>query len=230
MSCSSELLSSSANTEQQLSTWNHSPGKRVFDLLLAGILLSLFSPLMLVVAAIVKLTSKGPVFYRQYRVSENGNQFQLIKFRTMEHEGQPRGPNVTSAGDPRITTSGRILRKWKLDELPQLINVLRGEMSFVGPRPDVSEYLAFLNPEQQRVLCLRPGMTGSATLYYRNEEHLLSKIPASQLKHFYCTQLLTEKVRMDLAYAENASFISDITILLQTAKAILAPPSSTALE
>ena len=162
------------------SVWNQSRGKRLFDLFLAAALLVLVTPLMLAVAFVVKLTSRGPIFYRQWRVGQEGREFQLIKFRTMRHARQP-GPSVTRAGDPRITAAGRVLRKWKLDELPQLFNIIRGEMSFVGPRPDVAEYLASLNGEQRKILCLRPGITGLATLHYHDEEQLLSSVPGAQL-------------------------------------------------
>ena len=202
------------------SMWNQSKGKRLFDLFLAAALLVLVTPVMLVVAFVVKLTSRGPVFYRQWRVGQEGREFQLIKFRTMTHVLQP-GPSVTRAGDPRITAAGRVLRKWKLDELPQLLNIIRGEMSFVGPRPDVAEYLESLNGEQQKILCLRPGITGLATLHYHDEEQLLSRVPEAQLKSFYCTEVLPEKVRIDLDYARSAGFLSDLAILLRTVRVVL---------
>lgn len=205
---------------QGVSMWNQSKAKRLFDLFLAAVLLVLVSPVMLAVAFVVKLTSWGPIFYRQWRVGQARREFQLIKFRTMMHAGQP-GPSVTRAGDSRITAAGRVLRKWKLDELPQLLNVIRGEMSFVGPRPDVAEYLESLNGEQQKILCLRPGITGLASLHYHDEEQLLSSVPDTELKSFYCTQVLPEKVRIDLNYARSAGFLSDLAILLRTVRVIL---------
>jgi len=220
----SQLLSnpsSCVTVAHGASTWNDSKGKRLFDLFLAAPLLVLATPVMLAVAFVIKLTSTGPIFYRQWRVGQKGREFQLIKFRTMTHAWQP-GPGVTRAGDPRITAAGRVLRRWKLDELPQLLNVIRGEMSFVGPRPDVAEYLATLDAEQQKVLCLRPGITGLATLLYRDEEQVLASVPSSQLKCFYCTQVLPEKVRIDLDYARRAGFLSDLAIVFRTVKAILA--------
>lgn len=207
--------------EIEVSGWNQSKGKRLFDLLFAAVLLILVSPAMLIVALLVKTSSRGPALYRQWRVGKHGRQFQLIKFRTMGHASQQAGPSVTRAGDPRITAAGRVLRKWKLDELPQLLNVIRGEMSFVGPRPDVAEYITSLNREQQKILQLRPGLTGAATLHYRNEERLLSSVPVAELKRFYCSNVLPEKVRLDLEYARSAGFLSDLGILLQTAGAIL---------
>lgn len=205
----------------EVSPWNRSRGKRLFDLILALVLLILSSPVMLAVALLVFVTSKGPVFYRQWRVGREGREFQLVKFRTMTHAPERQGPSVTRAEDPRITGVGRILRKWKLDELPQLLNVVRGEMSFVGPRPDVSRYLECLNEAQRQILQLRPGITGSATLRYRNEEQLLSQVPSGELEHFYCTQVLPEKVRLDLDYAQTAGFSSDLAILFRTFLVIL---------
>src|ERR1700693_466728 len=207
--------------EIEVSGWNQSKGKRLFDLLFAAVLLILVSPAMLIVALLVKTSSRGPALYRQWRVGKHGRQFQLIKFRTMGHASQQAGPSVTRAGDPRITAAGRVLRKWKLDELPQLLNVIRGEMSFVGPRPDVAEYITSLNGEQQKILCLRPGITGLASLHYHDEEQLLSRVPETQLKSFYCTQVLPEKVRIDLDYARRAGFLSDLAILLRTARVVL---------
>jgi lipopolysaccharide/colanic/teichoic acid biosynthesis glycosyltransferase len=207
--------------EIEVSGWNQSKGKRLFDLFFAAVLLILVSPAMLIVALLVKTSSRGPALYRQWRVGKDGRQFQLIKFRTMGHASQQAGPSVTRAGDPRITAAGRVLRKWKLDELPQLLNVIRGEMSFVGPRPDVAEYITSLNREQQKILQLRPGLTGAATLHYRNEERLLSSVPVAELKRFYCSNVLPEKVRLDLEYARSAGFLSDLGILLRTAGAIL---------
>lgn len=205
----------------EVNPWNRSRAKRLFDLLLALVLLILSSPVMLAVALVVRVASKGPIFYRQRRVGREGREFQLLKFRTMTHSPEQQGPSVTRAKDPRITGAGRLLRKWKLDELPQLFNVVRGDMSFVGPRPDVSRYLESLDDAQKQVLHLRPGITGSATLRYRNEEQLLAQVPAGQLESFYCTQVLPEKVRLDLDYARNAGFISDVAILFRTFRAIL---------
>ena len=207
--------------EIEVSGWNQSKGKRLFDLLFAAVMLILVSPAMLVVAFLVRISSRGPVLYRQQRVGKDGREFQLIKFRTMGHASERGGASVTRAGDPRITPVGRVLRKWKLDELPQLLNVIRGEMSFVGPRPDVAEYITALNREQQKILQVRPGLTGAATLHYRNEEQLLSSVPVAELKRFYCSEVLPQKVRLDLEYARRAGFLSDLRILLRTAGTIL---------
>jgi lipopolysaccharide/colanic/teichoic acid biosynthesis glycosyltransferase len=200
--------------------WNLSPGKRLFDFIASILLLLLTSPLLLAVALAVKLTSRGPILYRQSRVGQGGCEFSLLKFRTMVQEQRAGAPCVTRFGDPRITPAGRILRQWKLDELPQLLNVLKGEMSFVGPRPDVSEYIATLDAQHRQILSLRPGLTGAATLRYRHEEQLLSQVPETELKQFYCTQVLPEKVGMDLEYARGAGLLSDLVILAHTVGAI----------
>jgi len=223
MTCTVELPcgADSMNDTVYLSPWNRSRGKRLFDLLLALIVLMLSSPVLLVTALSVLVSSKGPIIYRQWRTGKDGKEFRLLKFRTMVDTPQQSGPNLTRAGDPRITAVGRLLRKWKLDELPQLFNVIRGDMSFVGPRPDVSRYLVALNPAQKQILCLYPGLTGQATLRYRNEEQVLAGVPYEQLEHFYCNKLLPEKVRIDLEYARTARFSSDLAILFLTARAIL---------
>lgn len=223
MTCTIQMLAEvdSMNDGVGFSPWNQSTGKRLFDLLLAVVLLTLSSPVLPVVAIAILVSSKGPIFYRQWRAGRGGKEFQLFKFRTMAHAPQQVGPSVTRAGDPRITAVGRLLRRWKLDELPQLLNVIRGEMSLVGPRPDVPQYLASLNPAQRQILCLRPGLTGLATLHYANEEQLLSKIPRERLEYFYCNEVLPEKVRIDLEYAQTAGFLTDLTILFLTARTIL---------
>jgi len=216
MTSSSPLISDYGSAS--VNAWNDSLCKRLFDLVLALLLLLLLSPLMVALALSVKLTSKGPVLFRQERVGKDGRQFQLMKFRSMREASQ--GPKVTRAGDPRVTTVGRIIRKWKLDELPQLFNVVRGDMSFVGPRPDVAEYLRHLSQPQRQILHLRPGITSSATLRYRKEEQLLSQVN-EDLETFYCTKLLPDKVRTDLDYARNAGFKSDLGLLLKTLGAIV---------
>jgi lipopolysaccharide/colanic/teichoic acid biosynthesis glycosyltransferase len=138
----------------------------------------------------------------------------------MKH-GTPSGPALTCKGDRRITTTGRFLRAWKLDELPQLINVLRGDMSMVGPRPDSAEFLQVLPPVLGGVLALRPGITGKASLQFRNEEEILGRVPVSELTSYYKTVLLPLKIRIDLEYAHDASLLRDVKLLMKTASAIL---------
>jgi lipopolysaccharide/colanic/teichoic acid biosynthesis glycosyltransferase len=142
-----------------------------------------------------------------------------MKFRTMT-EGNS-GPSVTRAGDARVTRIGRVLRKWKLDEFPQIINVLRGEMSMVGPRPDVPEYFEGVAEDVKRVLSLRPGVTGWASIHFRHEEDVLAQAPTDRLRDFYVNDVLPQKARMDLEYAARATFCSDCVLLLKTFAAVL---------
>ena len=210
------MVMSEAGVPQSLSPWNHSRGKRVFDIFAAGLVLLPCLPLMALIAAAVAMTSRGPVLFRRKRVGENGRAIELLKFRTMVHNLTGAGPGVTRSGDPRITPIGRFLRRCKLDELPQLLNVLRGDMSLVGPRPDLAEFCQALGPEHRMVLTLRPGLTGWATLHFRNEEQLLAAVPKEQLLSYYRETILPQKAQLDLAYAERATFLGDLAILGRT--------------
>src|SRR6184192_1119611 len=166
------------------SPWCASGGKRAFDLGVAAVGLLVAAPLMGALAVAVKATSPGPIFFRQTRTGLRGNPFTLMKFRTMRTDAAP-GPKITPGGDPRVTGLGRWLRKTKLDELPQLVNVLRGDMSLVGPRPDLPKIWAAAGKRERQVLSLRPGLTGAASLAFRNEEDLLAQSPPERLTHFY---------------------------------------------
>jgi lipopolysaccharide/colanic/teichoic acid biosynthesis glycosyltransferase len=199
----------------ELSYWNWSRGKRVLDLCVSLCLLTITFPLIVIVALIIKITSPGPAFFLQRRVGQDGCEFQIIKLRTMRCDGSA-GPKVTRTGDLRITVVGKVLRKCKLDELPQLFNVVRGDMTLVGHRPDVAEYFDTLDASRRQVLRLRPGITGQASLEYRNEEELLSNVPGNELASFYCSTILPDKIDIDLAYARTASFQSDLKILVKT--------------
>ncbi len=188
--------------------------KRLFDLLFsAGGLLAL-SPLLLLLAVAVKVSSRGPALFRQQRVGKDGKPFNILKFRSMVVDAEKLGPGITGDGDPRITRLGRFLRKTKLDELPQLWNVLLGDMSFVGPRPEVPRYVKQYTAAQARVLALKPGITDLATLEFRDEEELLGSVANSE--HFYLEYCLPRKIELNLAYAATASFSQDIRIILRT--------------
>ncbi len=187
--------------------------KRAFDFVASFSGLVLLSPVMLAVAAAVRLSSPGPVLYVQNRVGRQGRLFRCAKFRTMR-VGADAGGSVTTATDSRITPVGRFLRRWKLDELPQLWNVLTGRMSFVGPRPDVPGYADRLHGEDRRILDLRPGITGPATLLFREEERLLAL--AKDPKAFNDEVIFPEKVRINREYLETASFWRDIGYILAT--------------
>lgn len=190
------------------------------DLMGALILIPAAIPPMGLIALLIKATSPGPVFFRQRRLGKGGPVFELLKFRTMHHGRREAGSGLTRRGDSRITPVGRLLRRCKLDELPQLFNVLRGEMSLVGPRPDLPAYFEGLNGEQRRVLDLAPGLTGAASLKFRNEEALLAQVAPEQLETFYVKTLLPQKIGLELEYARNASVFTDVAMLLRTAAAV----------
>jgi lipopolysaccharide/colanic/teichoic acid biosynthesis glycosyltransferase len=171
---------------------------------------------MAVVALLVRATSKGPALFRQERLGFQGQPFALLKFRTMHKDAASAGIGVTRSGDVRITVLGKMLRASKLDELPQLINVLRGEMSMVGPRPDLERVWNQTGAWKQEIFALKPGVTGAASLVFRNEEKFLLGVPLDRVDQFYITHLLTRKAEIDLNYAAHASFWSDLRLLLAT--------------
>jgi lipopolysaccharide/colanic/teichoic acid biosynthesis glycosyltransferase len=195
------------------------PGKRVFDIAVSLAALILLVPVLAVIALLVKLSSPGPVFYRQRRVSRGGRLFQLFKFRTMVVGADRLAPNVSATGDPRVTRVGSFLRRSYLDELPQLLNVLRGDMSLVGPRPETPEFVDLYTPEERRVLTVRPGLAGPSTLAFMDEADLLARAPDPV--SFYETTVLHERVRADLAYLERRSMGYDIRLLAQQVMAIV---------
>jgi lipopolysaccharide/colanic/teichoic acid biosynthesis glycosyltransferase len=192
--------------------------KRMLDVAVSALGLVLLSPLMLILSIWIKLDSKGPVFYRGDRVGKDGRPFLMYKFRTMVAEAKRIGPAITYRDDPRVTKVGRFLRWTKLDELPQLINVLKGEMSLVGPRPEDPSYVAHYNAEQREVLRVKPGITGSTQLKYRDEASMLEGDNADQ---DYLTQIMPAKLKMDLDYVQNHSLALDVRILWQTAMTLL---------
>lgn len=188
--------------------------KRLFDLAGSACAILLLWPLILVLAILVRTTSPGPALFRHRRVGRNGKVFEVIKLRTMAADGSGAGPQVTADGDPRITPLGRRLRKLKLDELPQFWNVLRGQMSLVGPRPDVEGYADRLRGPAARLLEIRPGITGPATLYFRDEEAMLAE--AGDLIDHYDRVIYPQKIKMDLEYIEDWSLMRDVGLLLVT--------------
>jgi len=179
--------------------------------------LVLLSPLLLFCGLWVKLDSPGPIFYRATRVGQRGRLFRLYKFRTMVVGADRLGPGITVSADSRVTRSGRVLRKTKLDELPQLLNVLRGEMSLVGPRPEDPRYLDEYTPAQRRILEFRPGLTSAASLAYRNEEELLSGPNSDQI---YRQQVLPTKLAADLAYFDRRTVFTDLALIFRTVAAV----------
>ena len=200
-------------SSSEVSSWSVSIGKRAFDLTLSAVGLMCISPLMLLIALVIKSTSAGPVLYRQIRVGRHGICFELLKFRSMKAAS---GPLLTRRGDQRITPVGRVLRRTKLDELPQLFNVLVGDMTLVGPRPDLPQYWSTLTDRYRAISQLRPGITGCASLRFSNEERLLASIPEEDLDVYYISNHLPLKVQLDLDYATRATFFSDLRVLWAT--------------
>ena len=197
-------------------------GKRIFDFVFAGGGLLLLSPVLLAVAAAVKGSSRGPVFFTQERVGKDGRLFHLWKFRSMVAGADRLGPEITSSGDNRVTAVGRYLRKWKLDELPQLWNVVRGDMSLVGPRPETLSHVQDYTPEQREVLAVRPGITDLAAIAYRHEEELLAT--ASDARRFYREVVLPHKLSLNREYIANLSLLFDLKLIFRTFKVISAAP------
>lgn len=187
--------------------------QRLFDIIAASAGLLLLSPLLLVIALWVKLDSPGPIFYRALRVGRGGAPFRLFKFRSMVVDADRRGPGITIAGDARVTNSGRWLRRTKVDELPQLLNVLRGEMSLVGPRPEDPRYVALYTPEQRRILKYRPGITSAASLVYRHEEVMLT---GPDWETVYLQKVMPAKLMVDLEYMTQRSLYTDLQLILRT--------------
>lgn len=191
--------------------------KRVFDITAALIGLIVLAPVFVVIAVLIKLDSSGPVFFKGNRIGQHGEIFYILKFRSMVVDAPRKGPTITCKDDPRVTKIGRFLRRTKLDELPGLVNVLKGEMSLVGPRPEAPAWVERYTPQQRTVLTIKPGITGLAQIKYRNEEELLS---SADLEAEYL-EVMNDKLNIDLDYVENRSFSLDIYILVKTAATLL---------
>ena len=198
--------------------------KRTFDVAAATAGLIILSPVIAAIAIAIKAGSKGPLLYRGTRVGMNDEPFHMLKFRTMVVDADKIGGSSTPEDDPRVTPIGKFLRKYKLDELPQLINVLRGDMSFVGPRPQVQWAVDLYTPEERQILTVRPGITDEASLKFSNEGEILkgSKDPDKD----YIEKIHPEKMRLSLEYVRNRSFSGDLSIIARTAQAIFKPSSS----
>ncbi|HUM47753.1 MAG TPA: sugar transferase [Chitinophagales bacterium] len=188
--------------------------KRIFDIVTASIALALLFPLFVLIGFAVKMDSPGKVFFLQKRVGHYGKVFSMFKFRTMYTGSDKKGLLTIGDEDHRITRSGKFLRRYKLDELPQLINVLAGNMSLVGPRPEVQQYVDLYNAEQKKVLQAKPGITDPVSLQYFNENELMSRY--ADPEEGYVKEVMPEKLRLNLEYLEHRSFYSDLRILLMT--------------
>ena len=192
-----------------VSPWCASASKRVFDLACVIPALVALSPILCVVAAAIRFTSPGPIVFRQQRAGKNRNLFTIYKFRTMVENSEAIGPGHTAKDDPRITLIGAFLRRFKLDELPQLFNVLLGDMSLVGPRPKLPHH-------DHAVFVCRPGVTGAATLAFRDEQRILCEVPPEDLDGFYQAHVVPRKLELDASYMSRATLISDIGVLIAT--------------
>lgn len=188
--------------------------KRTFDIIAALSGLVILSPLLLSVAVLIKLSSRGPVFFRQQRVGRGFRPFQILKFRTMVHNAAELGGQLTAGKDPRVTRLGRLLRKAKLDELPQLINVLKGDMSFVGPRPEVPCYVEMFREDYRELLTVRPGITDLASLKYRHESEILGR--SRHPETTYTEEILPEKISLAKEYIRRSSLWFDLSLIIRT--------------
>lgn len=193
--------------------------KRFFDAGLSFLMILLLLPVFLLLSAWIWLDSGGNVYYRQVRIGRRKKPFQLLKFRTMQEGSDQQGLLTVGNRDLRITRAGYWLRKYKVDELPQLFNILYGEMSFVGPRPEVNKYVALYNQQQQRIFSVKPGLTDWASIYFMHEAELLAK--ADDPENFYKTELIPMKTQLALKYIDHQSLWTDLHIMLSTLKCIL---------
>lgn len=193
--------------------------KRLFDILASGLGLVCLSPLFAAVAVWIKFDSRGPVFYRQVRVGRGNKDFRIFKFRSMRPDSDKLGLITVGGRDPRVTRSGYYIRKYKLDELPQLINVFIGDMSLVGPRPEVRKYVDMYSPDQLHVLDVRPGITSLASLRYRNENDVLAK--AEDPDKCYIEKVMPDKLAIDLEYVRKANLWNDIKLIFSTFREII---------
>jgi lipopolysaccharide/colanic/teichoic acid biosynthesis glycosyltransferase len=187
---------------------------RCFDIFFAIVGLIILSPFFLVIALLIKLSSTGPIFFKQVRVGKNGKDFKLFKFRTMYVNAEQKGQLTIGGSDNRITSVGYYLRKFKLDELPQFLNVLMGEMSFVGPRPEVRKYVNYYSIEQQKVLSVLPGITDYASVTFRNENELLAK--ADNPEQYYIEVVMPAKIELNKKFIENRTIVNYFKVLIST--------------
>ncbi|RGU93407.1 sugar transferase [Clostridium sp. AF15-17LB] len=193
--------------------------KRIFDVIAAGILLAVLSPLLLIISILIKLDSRGPVMFRQVRVTSYGRHFKIFKFRTMVQDADKKGTQVTTKGDARVTKVGHVLRKYRLDELPQLLNVLLGDMSFVGTRPEVVKYVEHYSNEMLATLLMPAGITSLTSIVYKDEEKLLESVDDADKT--YIEQILPEKMKYNLMALKEFSFVQDIKTMFRTVSAVI---------
>jgi lipopolysaccharide/colanic/teichoic acid biosynthesis glycosyltransferase len=189
-------------------------GKRVFDVIMSAVGLIILSPFFLIISIMIKLDSPGPVLFKQVRVGRYERNFKILKFRTMVTDAEKKGAQITVGRDSRITRVGHFLRKSKLDELPQLINVFIGDMSLVGPRPEVPKYTQYYTKVQKRIFELRPGITDYSSIKYRDENEILAL--SNDPEKTYIEEIMVDKLKLNLEYLENKSLLTDIKIIFNT--------------
>ncbi|MFJ8260429.1 sugar transferase [Rummeliibacillus sp. NPDC094406] len=193
--------------------------KRIFDIVVSLILLLLLSPIFLIISSLIKIDSRGPVFFRQVRITKYGRKFQILKFRTMVNHADKIGTQVTIFNDKRITKVGAKLRDWRLDEIPQLVNILQGDMSFVGTRPEVEKYVKFYSDEMMATLLLPAGVTSEASIQYKDEAKYLND--AENIDEAYVKKVLPEKMKFNLRSIQKFTFINDILTIVKTIVAVI---------
>lgn len=219
-----ERTTTAQTRAQRLKCWSLSRGKRAFDVAIACAVMAVFSLPMLLIAICIRLTSTGPALFAQRRVGRDGRLFKIYKFRSMTFSARRKGAGLTTAGDARVTPIGRQLRLLKLDELPQFYNILRGDMSLVGPRPKLPEYA-----EQQNFV-YRPGLTGAASLAFRREEEILAQVHTHEVESFYQHRIKPLKAKLDERYMAQATFLSDLRLIGSTFLASVMPHNYPALR
>ena len=192
--------------------------KRFFDLILSFIGLLIIVPILFLITILIKISSSGPVFYKQVRVGKNNKDFKIFKFRTMHLNADKKGLLTVGGRDPRVTSIGYYLRKFKLDELPQLINVFKGDMSFVGPRPEVRQFVNLYSEIQMKVLNVKPGITDLASIEFRNENEILSK--EEDPNQYYIDNIMPKKLEINLKYINQRNLLKDFVVIIKTIKVI----------
>ena len=188
--------------------------KRLLDIFFSAIGLMMLLPIFMGLALIIKINSKGPILFQQERIGRYFRPFRIYKFRTMTFDAKDKGPQITVGGDKRVIEIGKLLRKYKIDELPQLINVFKGEMSFVGPRPEVKKYVELYKPDYEKLLKIRPGITDPASIKYSTEESVLSL--SKNWEEDYIKKILPEKIMLSSQYVDNHNILTDIKLIIKT--------------
>ncbi|MEW6587295.1 MAG: sugar transferase [Nitrospirota bacterium] len=186
----------------------------MFDIFFASLGIVICLPFFIIAAILIKLDSPGPVLFTQERIGKDFIPFKIYKFRTMKQGSEQDGPKITIQGDNRITRTGRVLRKYKIDELPQLLNVLKGDMSFVGPRPEIREYVTLFKTAYEKLLSIRPGITDPASIFYSNEEIVLTR--SDSWEEDYRKRVLPEKIRLSMEYVDNNNLMTDVKLIIRT--------------